>query len=211
MNILYRKYGLLFYIGLFFVVTAISSCEKVPGKVILNPKKTESEGTTGNTGSTGGTGGSGTIPNTNGIGDVAVGAANTIIFKVNNGTTYTLSTPANMMTAGFWSSGPVTGGPYSQIGCINLTTLDQVEISYSSLTTGLYSPFLISISTTALDLTSFGGTEKINVTTQNVVGNISGVTGSQKGTVTGTFDGYMIDNNNSFKQVRVAGSFNISL
>jgi len=171
---------------------------------------TGTTGSTGATGSTGSTGPTGTPPNTNGIGPVAIGAANTISFQVNNGATQTMSIPTYFMLVNFSSNSQLAnGGPYSSVTAVNSAGTDYFGLSFASLSTGLHDPVMISITTSTLSLTSFLGTEKINVTVDTPTGSTSG-SGSQTGTLKGTFDGYMIDNNNNSRSVRVTGSFNVT-
>lgn len=132
------------------------------------------------------------------------------MYQVNNGPVYTV--PASYtVTATFQSMGGMVGGPFTDIEAMDPATGNRFYIEYNSLSTGITNAYLCAVSIPPYDMTSsitFGlGTEKFNVTTQNITGSTAG-SGSTTGTVKGTFDGYMLDN--CLNQVRVCGSFNIS-
>ncbi|WP_448699025.1 hypothetical protein ACFGVR_19060 [Mucilaginibacter sp. AW1-3] len=207
---------------LFLCSTILSSCEKIPGHATgVAAKTTGGTGSTGGTGGTGGSGGSGSndgtgVGNTSwggngvaaggGSGPVAVGPANTVIFRINNDTTYTwpakfFNTSYNTLGAPF-NSTQVTFGAKASIG------YNDFEIDYQSLTPGSFSHINLTIN---LSL-SMGNDQKTYLTSSH---NDKVVVISQTAnTVTGTFSGYLQDASgigaHSSDSVRVVGSFNIS-
>jgi hypothetical protein len=199
-------FSILLVCSLFFI-----SCEKIPGHTV-DPLSIKNSGSSG----TGTTGCSviaytGATPNSNGIGNIAVGATNTIIFQVNNDNLVTILPSAYPYVAFFQPTGSATNGPLTVITAINNanTSGNNVDINYNSLTTGIYNAEILNIAIPPYDLVSVTanaylpamGTEKFNITSQNV-------TGTTTGTVKGTFDGFMVDS--CMNKFRVSGSFNIS-
>ncbi len=188
----------LLALGLLF-----ASCEKIPGHAITPA------GSTTTSGSSGGSGGAGSG---NGIGPIAIGPVNTIIFQVDNDRTYTLTASKYKFSGNFTSNAILFGGPYTSFGVDTVGRGGIFYFGFQSITAGTFTPSQLGVSYGNLDIQNFGGgTEMINVVAETPIGDTSSGTGSTSGTMKGTFDGYMVGRLNSSQKVRVAGSFNISL
>jgi len=189
-----------------------TSCEKIPGHTV-DPLSVKNSGSTGGTGTKGCpvTVYTGATPSSNGVGPIAVGATNTIIFQVNNDSPVTVLPAAYPFVQQFLPTGSPANGPQTVLTALDIVSGNNVDINYNSFTTGIYNAEALNITIppyTLLSVTANAylpamGTEKFNITTQNIVDVTKGT-----GTVKGTFDGFMVDS--CMNKVRVAGSFNFS-
>jgi len=203
---------------LFFCGTVLSSCEKMLWHSVVpsGSSHTASGGGSGSGSGTGsgsgsgsgtgsgsgsGTGGGSTMIGGGGSGPIAIGPTNTVIFRVNNDTTYTwtakdyniqiitVSPPLNL-------THPIVGAK-SGLGGLN-----DFEIMYYALAPGTKTS-TVSIT---LDLLSgnkyLSGNEKVIVSTEEMQNNVL--------ILKGTFDGYAHVNSSGLDSVRVTGSFNLT-
>jgi len=177
--------------------------------------KTGSTGSTGSTGTTGSTGSTGIAvnpaagtPNANGVGPVAVGATNTIIYQINGGAAVTASSGTGYQLSFTCLD---YGGGVGQTGLFAVSSTGvTITITYLGLTAGTYlAPGGFVINTSTYNLADNLATEKINVSTQNVTPTALGSISQATGTIKGTFDGTMVDSNSGLSY-RVSGSFNMS-
>ncbi|WP_083227749.1 hypothetical protein [Mucilaginibacter sp. PPCGB 2223] len=201
-----------FVLPLFLCGIILSSCEKIPGHTVV-PSGGANGGSTGSSsgssssgggsssGGSGGSGGASTMVPGGGSGPIAIGATNTVIFRINNDTTYTwtaqdyniqivtVSPPLNL-------THPIVSAK-SGIGGLN-----DFQIMYYSLSPGTQKSE-VKISLDLLSGNKFlTGTEKVTVTTEAMQNNVL--------VLKGTFDGYAYVNSYASDSVRVAGSFNLT-
>jgi hypothetical protein len=178
-----KKWPNKFIAGIMMIV-AFTSCTKIDGHVI------GSDGTT--TGSTTGTIG---VPG-GGTGPVAVGALNTVIFRVNNDTTYTLSSPTYKPVFSVITN-PILNTPATSVIMVNPVNYDSFSLIYPASSTGTYVAQLLAISLGQKTLSNSLTTETVKITSQSATA------------LQGTFDGYMIPGSVAKDSVRVVGSFNL--
>jgi hypothetical protein len=104
------------------------------------------------------------------------------------------------------------GGGFGQTGVIGVSssTSSTLALTYLGIGVGTYSGTSSSIKTGVFDLSDQTGTEKINLSTSNVSPTpLTSPMTPTTGTIKGTFDGKMLDNNSGL-MLRVSGSFNIT-
>ncbi|EHQ29614.1 hypothetical protein [Mucilaginibacter paludis] len=190
-----KNYTSQFISLLAIAVLALSSCEKIPGHTVA-PSTSTSTST-----SNGGSGGTFSL------------GSGTVTFQIDNGTTYTWTSPAYLTSFGTTivpgsstRSTLITAAPKD----VNLALTTSFDLSFSGTTPGTYpmNGWGAGVNLPNLTLTAAGGSEVVKVTTASIT-LTSALYGTAKGTVRGTFDGKMY-NTTTYDSVRVSGSFNIT-
>jgi hypothetical protein len=226
-------HDLLFAVTFIGLTALFSSCIKMAGHsitptVITSTGSTGSTGTTGSTGSTGvtgttgstgstgTTGSSGSIgttgtagtPSNNGTSPIAIGGVNTIIFQINGGTPYTWSSPSEGMI--FAGQAPFGSKVISltQINAGATNPNNQFIMIFNTVTPGVAAVTYFDLTLSGPNGFSYSDNSMEKV---NIVSEVLRTSGNSTGVLTGTFDGYLTDNNSPGVSARVTGSFNISM
>jgi len=132
-----------------------------------------------------------------GSGSVPIPPVNTIIFRVNNDTTY------------LWPSKfPPLSYTQINVGAKSSTLYNDFELRYGSLSAGTYKNVHIAINISRITGNNYAQISLASLHNTLVV-TAQVAAGSTQSSI-GTFDGYMKDYNSKVDSVRVVGSFNIS-
>lgn len=171
-----------------YAALILTSCTKMPGHYtgIVAKTTTTSSGTTGSTGSTGSS-------SSDGVGPVAIGATNTVIFKIGNDAEKALSSPSYVFAIN--SLALSSGSGYStSVSSFDMLFTTYFSIDYTGTSAGTYKVRFFHLTMTGVDLQQTGATStfKTKVISESIA--VSNTQSNEaRGTVKGTFDGYVTD------------------